>query len=189
MTDFNPITADEARGDSRPVTHEEFQRMAASGQQRLDRMAAGAGGTKGLDSHWQDIKDHAHRVSQEPWGGATYSPRTGKPVSPSKGFALTSRRPGQEQIRLPENASREQLGAAMDQARIRYAQLAHGSHHLGVFHDDDEKSIDIDPVVITQSKRAAHEIGAATHAVGGAYEFHTGNGTFPPHHDPGLDPK
>ena len=181
MTDFKPITADEARGDSQPVTHEEFQRVAHSGQRRLDRMRQEAPGTKGLDSHWEDIKNHAHEVSQAPWGGATYSPRTGKPVSPSKGYAVAARRPGQEQIRLPENASREQLGAAMDQARARYEQLGHASHHLGVFHDDDEHVIDVDPVVITHSKKAAHEIGAATHAVGGAYEFHTGNGTFPPH--------
>jgi hypothetical protein len=193
---FQAIKGTEARGDSQLVSGPQFQQIAAQGQQRLDTMA-GSGHTRGFDpgrsearenpgqtQHWDTIKAHAADAVSQSWGGATYSPRSGRAVRPMQGYAVTARTPGQQQIRLPENASHEQLGAAMDQARDDYPQLEHAGHYLGVFHDDEKKEVQVDPVVITHGKHAkenAHEIGAATRALGGAYNFATGNGTFPPH--------
>jgi hypothetical protein len=70
----------------------------------------------------------------------------------------------------------------MDIARGKYARaLARGGTYLGIFHDDDNARIDIDPVTIVATPRDVESIGACTHAIGGAYHFATGNGYFPPH--------
>jgi hypothetical protein len=73
-------------------------------------------------------------------------------------------------------------GTPCRSASGRYAaELARGGTYLGVFHDDDNARIDIDPVTIVATADDAEKIGAYTHAIGGAYHFATGNGHFPPH--------
>lgn len=177
-----PIHASEARGNSRAVTHAEFQRIAGEGQAYLQHLAASAPGTRGMDRHWDDIKGSAYEASQEPWGGVTVNAHTGRALSTrANAYAVTAKHPGQETVSVPLGASHEEFGAAMDRAREQYPQLAHKGHHLGVFRDEDEKRIDIDPVVVVRRKEHAEQIGAATRNIGGAYHFRSGNGYFPPH--------
>lgn len=178
---FTPITSKEARGDSKPVSMSRFGQLAAKGQQMLSS-AAEQRSTAGLDRDWEGLKDRAYNAAQDSWGGVTVNSQTGHNVRQGeRAYAVTVRHPGQSQIRLPENASREHFGSAMDRAREQYPQLANRGHHLGVFHDDEEHSIDIDPVMVLKRKSEVDRVGTFTHAVGGAYSFRTGNGHFPPH--------
>jgi hypothetical protein len=177
-----PIREHEARGNSRSVSPEEYQSLAAAGREHLDRAARSGQSVAGLDKHWDSVKADAYEASREPWGGRTINSR-GRSVHPNANvYALTVRHPGQGQIHVPLDAPRDHFDAAMDTARARYGdQLASKGGHLGVFHDVDENRIDIDPVHIVKTRKHVEEIGAYTHAVGGAYHFRSGNGYFPPH--------
>jgi hypothetical protein len=188
----------EARGNSRPVSHEEFQELARHGAGALAATEKKKS-TKGLDENWEPIKDRAYSLTREPWGGATINSHTGTMIGDTandvaaktaaaqgKGFGtdrygITMKRPGQESVSVPPNVNREQFGAAMDEARQRFPQIANRGGHLGVFHDADEGRIDIDPVLVVRTPEEVEAIGAATRAIGGAYHFASGNGYFPPH--------
>lgn len=180
---FKPITAAEKRGNSRPVSAAEFQSIAAEGQRRLDALRKNSSPPAGLDQHWDKIKADSFAEAQKPWGGATIDAHTGKPIaSDAKAFALTVKPPTLDSVSVPEHATREEFDKAMDEARQRFdGQLQSEGAHLGVFHDDDQHRIDIDPVLVVHSQDDVETIGAATHAVGGAYCFADGNGYWPPH--------
>ena len=185
-----------AHSSSQPVSHGEFQAQAARGQARLDRMRQAKQDTSAIHAPdtWNSMVDHAYQATREPWGGATYNPRTASPVDfhrPDK-FALTVREPHEQPVTVHPAASREQFGHMMEQARSEYgSRLTHGQHYLGVFHDADAKRIDIDPTVVTRDPGGKHrmekglqqaqEIMAATHALGGAYHFKSGDGFWPNH--------
>jgi hypothetical protein len=194
---FPQITADEARGDSQAVTPEHFQQIAQKGHDYLAGTARKTS-TAGLDADWEGVKEHAWQKTRESWGGVTINSHTGEDPSSGKDlgaaeakrqgvghgldrYAVTARQPGQEQISVPENVSRHQFGGAMDKARESYPQLGNRGHHLGVFHDDEKGTIDIDPVVVVRTRDMADAVGAASHSVGGAYHFASGNGAFAPH--------
>lgn len=178
------ITAAEARGNSRPVSSGEFQRLAAAGAGRLAAMTASASPAAGLTGErWEQIVEKSWQAVQAPWGGATWDAHTGEAVEDGADrYALTARPPGVESVRIPESASEAEFAGAMYEARDRFASIlqADGAH-LGVFHDDDEHRIDIDPAIVVDSIEAVEQIGAWTHATGGAYHFATGDGFFPPH--------
>jgi hypothetical protein len=195
---FPAITEDEARGNSRPVSHDEFQKLAQSGQryvQGTERKKS----TAGLDQHWQTIKDRAFDLTREPWGGMTVNAHTGTAIGDTandvaaktaaargEGFGtdrygITFKQPGQESVSVPPEAGKPEFHAAMDQARQRFPQIANRGGHLGVFHDADQGRIDIDPVLVVRTPDQVEKVGAYTHAVGGAYHFKSGNGYFPPH--------
>ena len=179
-----PITADEARGDSREVSRAEFHALADEGRQMLEDMRTAATPTDGLDHNWEALKEQAHAAVQEEWGGVTIDAHTGATVEPTTGYALSVKEPGQQTTSISEEDAKDpaKFGAAMDRARESYGvQLQSADHYLGVFHDDLNNRIDIDPVVIVDTKEQVDAIGAYTHAIGGAYEFETGNGHFPPH--------
>lgn len=182
---FAPITSAEARGDSRPVSAGEFQKLATEGQARLDTMQANSSSIDGMDSDWDTIKADSYAASQESWGGATINAHTGVALPSTMDtdmYALTAKSGGVDTVSVPEGASRKEFDAAMDTAKERFRSiLEKEDHHLGVFHDDDEGRIDIDPVLVTSSLRDVHTIGAATRAIGGAYNFKDGNGYWPPH--------
>jgi len=119
----------------------------------------------------------------QPWGGATIDSHTGQalPDGANK-YALTIKGKHQDSIMLPEHPTAEQFNAAMDRARHEFHdQLSMQQGHLGVFHDDEQHRIDIDPVVVVNTLHEVETIGAATHAIGGAYNFADGNGYWPPH--------
>ena len=185
---FDEITADEQRGDSRPVSAAEFQRLAGLGQAQLDDFAANSAPIDGLDENWDSIKSQAFDEAQESWGGSTIDARTGEflPDGADK-YALTVKDEGISTVFIPENSSRADFDVAMDQAKERFRPiLERQNHYLGVFHDDDLNRIDIDPVTVVNTVEEVHTIGAATRAVGGAYNFADGNGYWPPYVDPSL---
>jgi len=127
-------------------------------------------------------------------GGATYNGRTGSPVDfhyPDK-LALTVREPTESPISVHPAANRQQFGQAMDQAKQQFGgRLGHTNHYLGVFHDADAGRIDIDPTVVVgdpsrkhrqkKGMQVAKEVMSATHALGGAYHFASGDGVWPNH--------
>jgi hypothetical protein len=181
---FEPITAAEgARGDSRPVSMAEFQRLAAEGREKLARFRAESAAPAGLDAKWDTIKNDAWAEVQKPWGGATIDAHTGEPLQTAAArYALTVKPVDLDPVSVPEKASEAQFKAAMDEARRRFAdQLAARQAYLGVFHDDDQGRIDIDPTLVVDNLHDVETIGAFTHAIGGAYNFADGNGYWPPH--------
>jgi len=185
---FDEITADERRGDSRPVSAAEFQRLARLGQEQLDRFTENSAPIDGLDENWDAIKSQAFDEAQESWGGSTIDARTGEflPDGANK-YALTVKDNGISTVFISENASRSEFDAAMNEAKERFRPiLERQNHYLGVFHDDDLNRIDIDPVTVVDTVEEVHTIGAATRAIGGAYNFADGNGYWPPHVDPSL---
>jgi hypothetical protein len=176
------LSTDDARR-SREVSSSEFQSIAAAGAARYDVMKAKSAEPKGLDAHWGDVVNSAYEATREPWGGATYHGKTGKALAAhTNSYALTAREPGAKAVSVAPGASHEEFSAAMDNARREYSPaLRRQGHHLGVFHDEDKGSIDIDPVVIVHNRRQVEEIGAYTRATGGAYHFKSGEGYWPPH--------
>lgn len=150
-----------------------------------------------MDAHWGHIKDQAYELAKQPWGGATINGRTGKmrgdtadevdsKVGSNTGFghgdyAITNRAPHEDVISIPTSARREEFHSAMDRAKEKYPQIGNSGGHLGVFHDVDKGSIDIDPVLMVHTPDEVEKVGAYTRAVGGAYHFQSGNGYFPPH--------
>jgi len=182
MKTFKVITAAQARGDSRPVSHEEFQRLARIGQGQLDKMASTSSPTTGLDKNWDTIKTETFAEVQKSWGGATIDSHTGQALPQGANKYAITVKGGQKTVSVPENATLEQFAAAMDKARKDFGPiLERQSHYLGVFHDDQHKRIDIDPVIVVTDRADVDTIGAASHSIGGAYNFADGNGYWPPH--------
>lgn len=177
------ITAAEARGDSKPVSRSEFQYLASLGQIKLDRLKSNSSPAHGLDVRWGAIKSQTFIEAQKSWGGATIDAHTGQalPQGVNK-YAMTIKDKGMETVSVREGASRAEFETAMNVALERFRPiLEREGSHLGVFHDDDLGRIDIDPVLVVGSLDDVHTIGAATRAIGGAYNFADGNGYWPPH--------
>lgn len=176
------IVHSEARGDSRPVSSEEFNNLAEQGRAMIANKRRYSYPITGLDKKWNDIKDQAYQAAQKSWGGITLDSHTGEIQNPKKGYALSVKEPGQESVSIPEGSTKAEFDSAMDEARKRFdSQLRSKDHNLGVFHDNDNKTIDIDPILIVKTPEEVDAIGAHTHAVGGAYNYETGEGHFPPH--------
>ena len=179
--------SDLSSGDGRrspEVTPKQFEAYAQRGQMKLAALRKGETHASALDGPaWAKIKGDAYDASREKWGGVTVDTHTGEHVpSDADKYALTVREPGMESVHVKPNATREEFDHAMDVAKNRYgAILKRPDHHIGVFHDADTNSIDIDPVYITNSLDDVHDIGAYTRAVGGAYHFKSGLGFWPPH--------
>jgi hypothetical protein len=98
-------------------------------------------------------------------------------------MAIAIRKPDEDQISCPLDASRAEFYAAMEKARGRYGdnQLSAKGTYLGVFRDPDSGRIDFDPTTIVHTRRAVDTLGAHCHSIGGAFDFATGDGVFPPH--------
>lgn len=176
------ITAAEARGDSRPVSREEFHRLAAEGRKQLADFEARSSPHTGLDEHWDTIKVNAYHEVGKSWGGATIDARTGVPLPQGANLFAITVKAGHQTVSVPEGASRAEFSAAMDEAKKRFGPiLERESHYLGVFHDDEHRRVDIDPVLVVRSRADVDTIGAASHSIGGAYNFSDGNGYWPPH--------
>lgn len=177
------ITAAEARGNSRPVSWAEFQHLAAIGNSQLDRMKRDKAPITGLDEHWPEIKAKTYVKVQDPWGGATIDAHTGQALeTDADKYALSVKPKGMNTVSVPETASETEFNAAMDRALSSFRPaLERRGFHLGIFHDDDNNRIDIDPVAVVGSIAEVETLGAYTHAIGGAYHFRTGDGFWPPH--------
>jgi hypothetical protein len=180
----HPVIGSEGiRGDSKPVSYEEFQRLARNGQWILDGLQSRSAPIKGLDDNWDAIKSNTHAEALKEWGGATIDAHTGEAVAQGANrWALTIKDKGFDTVSIPQGASKEEFDAAMETAKERFRPiLEREGSHLGVFHDDDLGRIDIDPVLVVDRLEDVHTIGAATRAIGGAYNFADGNGYWPPH--------
>lgn len=177
------ITEAEARGNSRPVSREEFQSVAAQGKAIMDNMRANASAPTGLTANLDAIKASTFAAVQEEWGGATINAHTGQALaSNADKFAVTVKPVGASSVSVPEGATRAEWNAAIDKAMSRFGStLANQDHYLGVFHDNALGRIDIDPVVVVDTQAQSEAIGAYTHNIGGAYNFRDGNGYWPPH--------
>jgi len=181
---YGKITPGEARGDSKKVTPQEFDALADRGKAHYERLLADKRPTTAFDDEdkWKTIRSGAYDAAQKSWGGQTIDPETGRAIERSTGYSLEVRAPGEKQLSVPEDADEDTFNAMMDQAREEYAEKLQGSEvYLGVFRDDDNNRIDFDPVTIVATTAEVDALGAYTHAVGGAYDFSTGNGHFPPH--------
>lgn len=178
-----PITAAEARGDSRPVSVAEFHEIAARGRDQLQKMESDTSPVTGLASNFGSLTESAWQEVQKPWGGMTIDAHSGEPLaSDADKYALTVKPPGVATISIPEGASEDQFAAAMNEALVKFRPILEQSgHYLGIFHDDDHHRIDIDPVVVVDTREEAEAIGAYSHNIGGAYNFADGNGYWPPH--------
>lgn len=165
------------------VSSQEFQKIAARGEKKYAAMSGKSSPAKGLDDNWNSIVDHSYEEAMRDWGGVTIDSHTGKDVpADADAYALTMREPGMPKVSIPEGSSKSTFRAAMNKARKSYDSiLQRQGHNLGVFHDNDTKTIDIDPVALAKTRQDAEDIGAYTHAVGGAYHFKSGNGYWPPH--------
>lgn len=149
----------------------------------MQKMKRSSAPTTGLNANWAEITKTAFSEAQKDWGGATFDAHTGKALKGNEDkYAITVRDPGMATVSVPEKASRKDLAKAMGTAKNRYAEiLQRPDHYLGVFHDNDKGTIDIDPVFVTADKTHVETIGAYTHATGGAYHFASGDGFWPPH--------
>jgi len=185
-----PITEAEARDGARPVSYDEFQSLAREGLNQLGTMAAGRRPMSAFEdpARWGQVKSSAYGEVRKSWGGATIDPRTGEPLPQgADAYALTVKPHGLKQVQIPEGASAAEFSAAMDEAKARFArELEKGQHYLGVFHDDENHRIDIDPVIVVGTMHEVETIGSYSHAIGGAYHFATGDGAWPPYVDPKL---
>lgn len=182
------LASDLSSGDarrSRAVSPEEFAQVAARGKTKFDALRGRGFAADGLQNgeRWDKVRADAYNSTRSPWGGVTVDAHTGAHVAEDADlYALTVRDPGMDPVSVSPSASREEFDRAMDEARDKYrAILRRPGSHLGVFHDQDTGRIDIDPVYVTPSLTDVEEIGAYTHAVGGAYHFQSGDGFWPPH--------
>lgn len=168
---------------SRPVSSAEFQSIAQRGKAKLAARSAKSSAPEGLDKNWKAITERAYAESRKDWGGVTVDSHTGLDVPhDADAYALTVRNPGSSHISIPANSPKPVFLAAMKKARLQHSEeLSREGAHLGVFHDNDKGSIDIDPVMVVHNLRDVEDIGAYTHAVGGAYHFKSGDGFWPPH--------
>lgn len=168
---------------TRGVGRDEFTSLANEGHARLGEFRRNGGPPDGLDRNMGSVKDHAFEQVQSEWGGGTYDAHTGKPLAGNADkYALTVKPPGVDSVSVKIGASKEEFNGAMDAARQRFDGQLQGQHaHLGVFRDEDVKRIDIDPVLVVDNHHDVETIGSATHAVGGAYHFASGDGFWPPY--------
>lgn len=178
-----PVTAAEARGNSRPVSVAEFHDIATRGRDLLNKFEDERSPITGLTSNWDSLREQAFEAAQASWGGVTIDAHTGELIPDGADrFAVTVKPPGIGTISVPEGASEAEFDRAMDQALQQFGPLLESANfHLGIFHDDENNRIDIDPVLVVDSQGQAEEIGAYTHNIGGAYRFSDGNGYWPPH--------
>lgn len=178
-----PITEAEARGNSRPVTAAEFHQVASQGRDLMNAMEDNRSAISGLTGNWEAIRAQAWQAAQESWGGVTIDAHTGEMVPDGADkFAVSVKPPGIGTISVPEGASEAEFDKALDEALQRFGSLLEqDKYHLGIFHDDENHRVDIDPVVVVDTQAEAEAIGAYTHNIGGAYRFSDGNGYWPPH--------
>lgn len=189
----HPHTVDE-QGVGRPMTPEDHAALTQEGEAKLAEITKNSSPPVGLDQNWPAVKAAAvqaietgHPTSPGEWGGITIDAHTGADVGPvlegADKYSVSVRNPGQESISIPAGSSAEEIGKAMDFARDEFApQLSAEGGHLGVFHDANKGTIDIDPIQIAHSAREAEALGlAGGRSEGAAYHFGTGNGLYPPH--------
>ena len=128
---------------------------------------------------------HTHRTSlramydrtRAEWGGVTVNPQTLEMVlADAEAYAVTVKPAGLTTLRIPADAPLRDFVAAWRDAQSIFAGM---SDYIGVFHDAELGTIDFDPTVVVATKAEVDSLNRVHPIVGGAYEFHTGNGYYP----------
>lgn len=173
LADYSPS------GHGRGVTSAEFQSLANEGQSRLNSFAANSSPHKLTPSYAAP----AYKAASTSWGGITFDAHTGKEIPQgAERYAVTTKPANMKTIEIPENASEAQFSKVFAHALNAFStELNKQNACIGIFHDDDKHTIDLDPSTVVDSIHDVETIGAATRAVGGAYCFKDGNGYWPPH--------
>ena len=163
---FKPITAEEARGDSTALDYDTLAALANYGERVL---ADAVVRSKAALS--DAVLAYAYAMAATPWGGVTISLATGRPIDRDSGYAVSTGGGVSMSFAASEDTFRDHV--------IRVASAA--GHYVGVFHDDDKSTIDIDPVYVTDFELDAVAVAVARHSTGGVYDFSTGDAVWPPH--------
>lgn len=168
---YEPITAREARGTSRPMRLACLDRLASRG---VALLAATWRASRPSEPLSMDVAQEAWFATREPWGGLTVDLRTVQSVSRDHGYAVPT---GGYHTSVSPAAEYGEFVAAL----ARTAYLLPDGQYLGVFYDLDENRIDMDSVYLTDSLDDAIAVGVASHSTGGAYDFATGDAVWMPH--------
>jgi len=167
---------------TRAVSPEEFALLSDEGRAKLESFRQDSAPPEGLDKNFDALTDQAFKDTREPWGGMTIDARSGKPVDPGKEAYALSVKNGVASVTIPADSDEATFKKAMKEARERFDNdLRYKQISLGIFHDDDTGQIEFDPVLVVDNLHDVDTIGSYTHAVGGAYGFHDGNGYWPPY--------
>ena len=119
-----------------------------------------------------------YRVA-DPWSGLTVSLRDG---AEPKGGIISSIA---STVEVPVGSSDDVIGAAVDDfVRDHYDLLSRDGYYLGLFHNADKGTIDIDVNVVAYSTEDAEALQLYLGRNGGAYDTATGNGVYAPQLDP-----
>lgn len=179
------LTAGDGSANSPLVTHAQFQAAAGRGEDTV--MSAQANASPPINLMTGPNIDAVNTAANSSWGGVTIDSHTGEIVHATDGtdpVSVTMRSSGQQSVVLTTAQASDPgaVMAAMQQAQTQFAtQLASQGAALGVFHDDDAHTVQFDPVLVVQGVETARDVGAYTHATGGAYRFSDGNGYWAPH--------
>jgi hypothetical protein len=171
-----PVTKAEAGPGSRPLDAVEYHATASRGRDLLNQMESDRKPLTGAAANWDSLKTSAWKEVSKPWGHLVVDARTGEPLEAGADkYVLTVKPPGFSAITLPENAAEPDFQAAMDRALVEFRVLLEQSgFHLGIFHDDGNHRIDIDPVAVAEDRADAEALAAYTRNTGGAYHLGTG---------------
>ena len=173
---FIPITAAEARGDSQPMRLACLTRLAMRGTDLLMAAARRARPRKRLTG---DLILEAWVDTRSPWGALTIDLEAAQTVLRSDGYAVSTG--GNVNTGAHAEVSPDASLADFSAAMITVASRTPLGQHLGVFYDADLERIDIDSVYLTDDRSEAIAIGTASHSLGGAYDFATGDAVWMPH--------
>jgi hypothetical protein len=127
------------------------------------------------------VADLYSRV-QEPWGRATYNPRTGEFVVPVKGVEGPYASAVGQEVSLSVVEARDP--ALFREAIDRLVEtnkdlLGHDDFYIGVFHDDALAKVDLDVSMLTATRDDTIALQTALgNQTGGAYDFTTGDGVY-----------
>ena len=142
-TGAHPVIGPEhARGNSRPVSYDEFQALAREGNRWIDQAKNHRAPITGLEGPgWERVKARSYAEARKSWGGETIDTNTGEPLPQGADlFALSVKPRGMDTVSVPETSTAAEFGAAMDAARERFRPaLERRSFYLGVFHDDENQ--------------------------------------------------
>ena len=121
----------------------------------------------------RDLYDRA----RQSWGGATIDLIAGGTVPDGIDmYAVAVTSAYGDTLKIPEDASYEQFVSAYDQARAAFRNAG----WLGIFHDDNDKTIHFDAVTVTTREGVDYLYSTGIYPVdGGAYHFATGKGYWP----------
>lgn len=171
------ITKAQARGDSQGLSASDYRKHARNGAYELANLLGVRPDAITEERAWQSV--------QGAWGGVTITLPGQYIVTPVTGYAVSvsgSANFGHTIVRRI-GVDRDTFVSAYREALRKFQ----GAPCIGVFRDDDTGLIEFDAVVIVADRDLARDIATHCGSLGGAYDFATGNGVWPYHHDPDIN--